>query len=734
MVTDLIPNNSKRLLMMNTPLKRPRISNPDSVMDKQQQKRPKCPSPGSEEATPVKRFKENDLFYVGSPREIRRLRSDLVDARNKIENFENRIASLHTARKSIEIMYDKEVNELKTQRDKDKKSIEELESQLQSIRKREQTLKKELFDCNMNYKILKNNTDMQIQKLDSSISTLKTEMQYSTSDENNEVTALKRKISELEYIYKAAQEETEAHKSLVVELNKRVADRSNIEGQLEIKTQALAKAHLQIKDISFSKASYLEYQQQSKTQQHKLIAFSDLEKENIKLREEVKNLKDEVHNKLVLEEEVHSLKTRLQNFKGIDTKYTNLQVINAQTELYLEEFRVLARSICETSSDSSLPRLLRGVLENLQQQEINLTSEKIQLESQLSQVNHVAKVAKDELDKSQKHIADLQKNVKQHQNLIHRMQKKLSLVAGERDSYRKQLDSYEKDLTICINPASLANPGGVQIQSQQERIKNLEKMVDGYRDMVHKLETDLQNVEPNIEMEITPIKAQQISRLQDEIEKLNNENAMLRERKDVLEIQLEEYLVGHDETKARIIHNEKNPLSEIVKLRGQENEKLEEEVDRLKRKIKNLEEGLEASRLADETTDNKDILEVKEQLRSSEQHLQRLKEYFKSSMQEFRNVSYMLLGYKIDKTSSSQYKLTSMYAERPDDFLSFRLNNDGAMNLLANEFSSNLHEMIDLHLHHQRSIPVFLSSLTMDLFNNRTITKTFEVEDESDDD
>lgn len=76
------------------------------------------------------------------------------------------------------------------------------------------------------------------------------------------------------------------------------------------------------------------------------------------------------------------------------------------------------------------------------------------------------------------------------------MQKKLLLVSRERDSYRKQLDSYEKDLTICMAPSSSAQPGANQIQTQKERIDNLEKVIDGYRDMVTKLENDLQNVEP----------------------------------------------------------------------------------------------------------------------------------------------------------------------------------------------------------------------------------------------
>lgn len=147
----------------------------------------------------------------------------------------------------------------------------------------------------------------------------------------------------------------------------------------------------------------------------------------------------------------------------------------------------------------------------------------------------------------------------------------------------------------------------------------------------------------------------------------------------------------------------------------------------MKRKIKNMEEGLEGSNLGDLTVCAKDAQALKEQIKTLEAQNQRLKEFFKSSMQEFRTVIYMLLGYKVDKTSNSQYKLTSMYADSSEDHICFQLNPEGALNLLENRFSAALEDMVELHLRHQKSIPVFLSAITIDLFNNRTMTtRTFE--------
>lgn len=106
-------------------------------------------------------------------------------------------------------------------------------------------------------------------------------------------------------------------------------------------------------------------------------------------------------------------------------------------------------------------------------------------------------MAKAELEKANKLLNDLKVTSDQKQNLIHRMQKKLLLVSRERDSYRLQLDSYEKDLTMCVTPSSSAT-GMNTMQSQKERIENLERIIDSYRDMVQKLENDLQIAQPGI--------------------------------------------------------------------------------------------------------------------------------------------------------------------------------------------------------------------------------------------
>ncbi|TNN56726.1 Mitotic spindle assembly checkpoint protein MAD1 [Liparis tanakae] len=45
---------------------------------------------------------------------------------------------------------------------------------------------------------------------------------------------------------------------------------------------------------------------------------------------------------------------------------------------------------------------------------------------------------------------------------------------------------------------------------------------------------------------------------------------------------------------------------------------------------------------------------------------------------------------------------------------------NGSMQLMETEFSKTLGEMVALHLHHQKSMPAFLSAVTLDLFSRQT--------------
>jgi mitotic spindle assembly checkpoint protein MAD1 len=67
------------------------------------------------------------------------------------------------------------------------------------------------------------------------------------------------------------------------------------------------------------------------------------------------------------------------------------------------------------------------------------------------------------------------------------------------------------------------------------------------------------------------------------------------------------------------------------------------------------------------------VAELQNQIKSYELKLQRLKEFFKTTSQEYREACYMLLGYRMDRVEPGLYRLSSMYAESEEDCLVFRV-------------------------------------------------------------
>ncbi|XP_077427154.1 mitotic spindle assembly checkpoint protein MAD1 isoform X3 [Vanacampus margaritifer] len=182
-----------------------------------------------------------------------------------------------------------------------------------------------------------------------------------------------------------------------------------------------------------------------------------------------------------------------------------------------------------------------------------------------------------------------------------------------------------------------------------------------------------------------------------------------------------------DPLKTRVLNLKMNPTAAAKQQRQQESEALRQEVDRLRDVVRKVQEGgrgadvdaaLHSANLS--LPPPKEVLDLLKQIELSELKNQRLKEVFKQKIQEFRTVCYILTGYQLDIPIENQYRLTSVYAEHVEDCLVFKKGPSGSMELMETAFSRTLGELVDLHLHHQNSIPVFTSTLTIELFARQT--------------
>lgn len=115
------------------------------------------------------------------------------------------------------------------------------------------------------------------------------------------------------------------------------------------------------------------------------------------------------------------------------------------------------------------PIAMKRELNRLQQAEIELRAEEGQLRSRLDAVLRESQNLSKNYEDAKKLASDVTSSKEKLNKLISRLQKKMMLVTRERDSYRQQLDLYEREITVDGSNA------------MTERIPSLERAIDGYR-------------------------------------------------------------------------------------------------------------------------------------------------------------------------------------------------------------------------------------------------------------
>ncbi|KNC53680.1 MAD1L1 protein [Thecamonas trahens ATCC 50062] len=178
----------------------------------------------------------------------------------------------------------------------------------------------------------------------------------------------------------------------------------------------------------------------------------------------------------------------------------------------------------------------------------------------------------------------------------------------------------------------------------------------------------------------------------------------------------------------KVLHFKSNPAAAAAKAAAAAQER---ELDELRAANKALKEALvqqqsgAASPIAPQAPH---IAQLRERVNELEVALAqaatkntRLKEVFAKMSAEFKEVTYLLLGFQIDMKDQGRYRLRSMYAEHKDDVLYFAKSDEGTMHLLETPFAASLGDEVDAYLRRCHSIPAFLSHVTTKLFNSLTV-------------
>lgn len=358
-------------------------------------------------------------------------------------------------------------------------------------------------------------------------------------DLNTQISSLTLEITQLRTQMDSMHDELNTLRSRNEELNESVKQSNTLSSQLENDRYQLETSQRKVKELEAELISYGEWKNLSKVFQTRLAKVTDLERECERLTRDNKNLHETIGNKLLLEEQVHDLKTRLDlQSKKVETSVDLEAKLTAMVQ-ELKQWKKMAEEFCPSSALPT-PLLLRSHINHMQKEHLVLADDAGVANLEKATIGDQIYELRKQNELQIKTNETLTSNLRNYKLALQRMQKKLALIAKERDCFKNLLENYEKDLTISAQ--SFDSHVDIELKS---RLDVVEKSLTGYKEICATLEKEL-DVARSFNMELNgglPTSNEQNEHLHKELDKLRMENDRLQRRKDELEMICEQVKV-----------------------------------------------------------------------------------------------------------------------------------------------------------------------------------------------
>lgn len=572
--------------------------------------------------------------------------------------------------------------------------------------------------------------------------------------------------------------ERESAQSSMQELQNQIEDLRNKGSQLALKVatlqeeldekQSQEKPGLRSRYEDFSPSNVLQLQSSVK----------QLERENFELRTQVEELKSGFalsersaelrveleesqkrcrrfqtelrqvaqHGTELLEakETIRDLRSEIERLKGRNSK---LLAAEAEKDSLAAEKREWAAQLMgvlvgggdkeNTQSQAASLEQVLAALSGQQNDLLRLTKLKGELEIRLQSRTRELKQAKEELtdlnhskDESSLKVVSLTEEKRA-------LESKCEFLTKERDSLLRVIESVGKEDT-AISKKKLADDDVVDVTSPSQSpisvsVEGLETSVE-YKQQYYTLkdalaransriallESQAQKLRKNGSPALMKKASKQSDKMKEKIVALQEANSALQAKLEEAEEKVEELehtlsKGAHDPSKTKVLHMAFNPARMSREAKAKQ---LENEIAALRKRNADLAEQLRRTGGAS----GEPVSVAAGGIDGNKRH-ERLKTLFKEQTKAFKEAVYLLTGYKIDMTQDKhpQLRIRSMFAESEEDHLLFRWQPEsGGLEMLETEFCRKLDKDMFGYLQKCNSVPAFLATITLDLFERQT--------------
>jgi mitotic spindle assembly checkpoint protein MAD1 len=579
----------------------------------------------------------------------------------QITQLKKEIQHQNTIQTELELKFAAKEKASENERNQLKVKVGEYEKIIKKTRKSENKLKEDLVKEKNIYNNQQRALEQRIFNLENEKETSSEEFTFKINELNNRISDITRESAELSTQLTVVEEERDSLKASNVELQQKLDDFKALKSELEREKMNHQNAQIKIKDLEYEVSSYGNWKDVAKASHERMTTMSGYEKEVKRLSNTNRNLHDSIGNKLLMEEQVHTLQTRLERYEKSSVDQISLQTQIQAIEIELKEWKNLGKEFLPKECANN-PINVHKFIEQLMHRDLLLMSEKSSISSEKSSFQDHLIELKRQNEAYAKQVENLEKSLKTHQSVIVKLQKKMKLVQSERDAQREMLDSYERDLTFTQSN----QPNNSQETQLKLRVDMLTNSLAGFKELCAKLEADLAETRgnPSSLSDPTYCTNEQYRIIKKDMEALRSENEKLQKRKNELEIEIENITlrsnVMYDE-RIKILHIKNNPASIAQEQAAVDVEKLKAEIERLKIRNRKLEEDRDdlttrVNETMNLTMNFKDLQKLRDENKSLLARSQENEKILTRVNQEFREVVYILFGYKMDRYGGNKYR------------------------------------------------------------------------------
>ncbi|KAM0789394.1 hypothetical protein ACM66B_000222 [Microbotryomycetes sp. NB124-2] len=582
-------------------------------------------------------------------------------------------------------------------------------------------------------------TQAELKKLRQALSTLQQDYDESKRANRQAVHQIER-----------AKASEQTHASQVAELEEQLA---SLRQMLHQRNEQLG-AEQQRREAAEHAAEQAKYETASQSQDgiiqeelHRQVAhLRTLELDNAKLRRRVETYERQHANIDVLKETNRTLEKKLKALEELRSVNAEQQATIEQLEMQKAEWTVFLRSQADAALSS--PREVTKLLASLQVENALQQDTLSRHASELQRRDHLIAEVEQQVTHLQDVVRGQQTKLDRAKEQSERSEKQLALLTREIEMLRRHLDSYSAE--EAIHHANFDTQKTARISELEDLLeahkhelaevtkqaKQLEGLVERYGGST----TEILNEDTDVHRNTVAQQLKLNEELRQELGELRLANAALETELDALDAQIAKHEQDHgirgayNSATTRVLEFRDSPDRVEHAVRSATLERLRLENDALLQRLKDLDtslgpkdDGAGLVPRASLESVQAELIAARAAVVQKETMLRRISQAVAEKTESMRIAISQLLGYQLAFLESGRIRVTSVYAPSKDRSLAFDPWPGGPMPYklvsAADDQvlrSADARQSVQFWLESRTSLPGFLASLTMTLYEETT--------------